>query len=192
LRTPAPIHIDADQCIGVGQIGARVPYDDIVMHALDGENPVRGVGWGQADHRRVLGAGDHHPEALGPQQGHGVELDSQIDRRLIDLLSREGRSDPARIDPTVTGVEEDRLMVVARGGRIGHTGACGERSRVEGCGGARGVTQVDRGRGPPSQVSPESRKYQPRRHQDAQQRDQDDGPGQEPTRSGTGAVGHER
>ena len=39
-RDPPGVHVDTDQSVGVGQIGAEVPGDFVVMGASDGQHPL--------------------------------------------------------------------------------------------------------------------------------------------------------
>ncbi len=78
-----------------------------------------------------------------------MQFDGQVDRRLGDGLSGLGGPDAAGVHPTVTGVEEDRAVVVPVGRAEGHAGSGGHVRRERlGAGGAgrgpveHGVTQL--------------------------------------------------
>ena len=101
------------------------------MHSLGGEEPVVDVRCAGAAHGLVPCTRHDHREALLPQQGHGVELDRQGLVRLVDGLAVLVLAHPAGIEATVTGIEEDREVAVARRGRVGHAGTGLEAAGID-------------------------------------------------------------
>jgi len=113
VRRGPGIHVDADEDVGPGHVGAHVTGRDIVVDALDCQQPARHISAGEPDYRRRPSPRHHHPVPPGAQECHGVQLDAQVHAGLVNNRTAGGGADGTGVEPAVPGVEEHRPVIVA-------------------------------------------------------------------------------